>query len=113
MGRGKPSGRSSSLPRFVSNVTSANVSSVSRNLEIVTEIRPKRAHLVERLYLELASPLACHSQLIPDLDERTRRLSREAEPQFEHEAEAIVEEVEDGRDLFFLQARDYSRFRTS
>ena len=67
-----------------------HVSPASRNLEIVTEIWRERAQLVERPHFELASPLACHAQLLPDLDERARRLSRETEPQFEQEAEAIV-----------------------
>ena len=63
-----PSGRSLILPSSCAQCH-LHVSSASRNLEIVTEIRPKRAHLVERPHLELASPLACHSQLLSDLDE--------------------------------------------
>ena len=108
-----PSGRSLILPSSCPQCHLRHVSSASRNLEIVTEIRPKRAHLVERPNLELASALACHSQLLTDLDERARGLSRKPEPQFEYEAEAIVERVEDGRDLLSLQALDDPCFRMS
>src|SRR5512133_4253189 len=84
------------LSRFRCNVTSVASRMPSRHLEVVTEIRSQRAHLLERPDLELARPLARSSQLLPDLDEGTRRLSRETETQFEHETEAIVERVEDG-----------------
>ena len=108
-----PSGRSLILPSSCAQCHLRHVSSASRNLEIVAEVGRTRAHLIERPHLELASPLACHSQLLPDLDERARGLSRKPKPQFEYEAEAIVERVEDGRDLLSLQALDDPRFRMS
>ena len=57
----------------------------------VKTVETHRAQLVERPHLELASPLACHSQLPPHLDQRLRWLPRETEPQLEYQPEAFVE----------------------
>jgi hypothetical protein len=58
---------------------------------MVTQVGREGAEFFERRHLELASPLACHSQLVSHLDQRLGWLLRETEPQLEYEAKALVE----------------------
>jgi RNA polymerase sigma factor (sigma-70 family) len=85
-----PSGRSLILPSSCTQCHLRHVSSASRNLEIVTEIRPKRAHLVERLQREEVATI------LNSLDDRLRLV---LELRFGLSGEAPRSLVEVGKEL--------------